>query len=348
MPAMPNFLDRYAPRTTTLRRLLFAAASVTLVACEEVSTEAESYTPVATSIDIADPGVVRDGDVITLNATVKDQRQKPMNNVPVQFVTVDQSVAVVSGGNVLTALREGTTELVAVAGTVQKRRPLAIVLHPATALEVPNPTVSLLLNGQQRITPTLRGLGGRVLTGRPLTWESADPSVARVDAQGLVTAVGTGATTVTVRYGWSLSSTVVVRVAALATRYAVIGVHGAPLPVNVHEELVTRDDGSTFTLIDRIESGVVTVGDRYQVNLTLAYVERYEFQGNTIERVIRRRTVFDEGSVLYNWLDGTGRFNSTEVGGLTHEILPTVIGPRLMFRIAGTNDIWGLGLRLQQ
>lgn len=346
MPAMHNLLDRYAPPAHKLRGLLLAAASVALVACEEVSTEAESYTPVTTSIDITDPGLVRDGDVVSLNATVKDQRQRSMNSVPVQFVTLDPSIAVVSGGNVLTALREGTTELVAIAGTVQKRRPLSVLLHPATAIEVATPTVSLLLNGQQRVTPTLRGLGGRVLTGRPLTWVSADPSVARVDGQGVITAVGTGNTTVSVRYG-TLTSTVVVRVAALASQYTVIGVHGAPLPVNVHEELVTRDDGSIFTLIERIEAGVVTVGDRYQVNLTLAYVERYAFQGNTIERVIRRRTVFDEGSVLYNWLDGTGRFNSSEVGGLTHEILPTVIGPRLMFRIAGTNDIWGLGLRLR-
>lgn len=345
---MPAILNRYAQRTGTLGRALFApVAFAAMVACSDTTTESDSYIPAATSIAIADPGLVRDGDVITLAATVKDQRQRTMTSVPVQFVTVDPTVAVVTGGNVLTALREGTTELVAVAGTVQQRRPLSVVLHPVAAIDVATPTVTLLVNGQQRIAPTVRGLDGRVLTGRPLTWESGNPAVARVSPDGLVTAVGAGETFVVARYG-TISRVVNIQVAALATSYAVSNIDGRTLPANVYEELITRDDGSKFVLVERLEAGTVTVGDRYTVNLTIAEIERTAFQGNTIERVMRRRTINDQGAVHYNWLNATARFESSLVGTLSHEVRPDLLGPRLLFRLSGTNTIWGLGLRTAQ
>ncbi|GAB1342898.1 Ig-like domain-containing protein [Gemmatimonas sp.] len=345
---MPAILNRYPHRSGALGRVLVATAMfATMTACADSTTESDSYVPVATSITIADPGLVRDGDVVALAATVQDQRQRTMTSAPVQFVTVDPTVAVVTGGNVLTALREGTTELVAVSGTVQQRRPIAVVLHPVTAIEVPTPTVTLLVNSEQRIVPTVRGLDGRVLTGRALTWESGNPAVARVSTDGLVTAVGAGETFIVARYG-TITRAVVIQVAALATSYTVREIDGRTLPANVYEELITRDDGSKYVFVERLEAGTVTVGDRYTVNLTIAEIERTVFQGNTIERVIRRRTISDQGSVHYNWLNATARFESSMVGTLSHEVRPDQFGPRLLFRLGGTDTIWGLGLHTTQ
>lgn len=345
---MPAILNRYAHRHGTLGRMFGAAVLfATMTACSDSTTESESYIPAATSITISDPGLVRDGDVVTLAATVKDQRQRAMSSLPVQFVTTDPTVAVVTGGNVLTALREGTTELVAIAGSVQQRRPLAVVLHPVASIEVPTPTVTLLVNGEQRITPTVRGLDGRILTGRVVTWESGNQAVARVSSDGLVTAVGAGETFIVARYG-TITRTVAIQVAALATQYSVSNIDGRSLPANVYEELITREDGSKYVFVERLEAGTVTVGDRYTVNLTMAEIERTVFQGNTIERVIRRRSISDQGSVHYNWLNATARFESSLVGTLSHEVRPDLFGPRLLFRIGGTATIWGLGLRTVQ
>ena len=47
-----------------------------------------------------------------------------------------------------------------------------------------------------QLTATVRDAGGNILPGRTVTWTSADPAKATVDAAGLVTAVAVGSTTV--------------------------------------------------------------------------------------------------------------------------------------------------------
>ena len=245
---------------TAASRIALAAAL--LGACGDSSAAPEPNTPVATTIEIADPGLVRDGDVVTLVATVKDQYQRPLPTAAVRFAVTDASVATIDAANRLTALREGATEIVATAGTAQQRRPLAVV---------------------RKVPP--------------------------------------------------------------AIRYRVHDLNGQPLPVVVYEEHITRDDGSTYTLIERLEAGTVAMADRYQVMLTVAEIERTSVQGSSSDRVMRRRAVTDDGQVRYNWLDQTAFFASERVGGLTHDVYPEVAGPRLRFRLGGTFTIWALGLR---
>jgi Tol biopolymer transport system component len=48
-----------------------------------------------------------------------------------------------------------------------------------------------------QLTPTLKDASGNALNGRIVTWSSSDESVAKVDASGLVTAVGPGTATIT-------------------------------------------------------------------------------------------------------------------------------------------------------
>jgi uncharacterized protein YjdB len=56
-------------------------------------------------------------------------------------------------------------------------------------------TDSLTL-GRTTITATPRDASGNALTGRAVTWSSADTSIARVSATGVVTAVAAGSTTI--------------------------------------------------------------------------------------------------------------------------------------------------------
>lgn len=349
---MPLFIDQHMrsgarrSRDTLMAAIMMMA--IVLGACHrDTAGPDERDTPVATTIEITDPGLVRDGDTIVLTARVKDQRGRPLPTVSVQFAVTDPTVAVVGPGNVLIALRDGSTELVAVAGALEQRRPLLVVLHPVTDLDVPPAPYALFVHAQQRIPVVVRGLGGRILTDRPLTWRSSNPAVARVDDTGLVTATGPGEATVTVRHGTFVRG-VPVQVAAYATRYRVASIEGRVLPVNVHEERVTRDDGSSYTLIERLEAGQLSIGPRYELSMTIADIERYELQGNVIDRVMRRRTVRDEGALAYNWLDASAWLQSSTVGGLTHSVRTEPDGPRLFFRIAGTNAVWALGLREPQ
>jgi len=336
----------------TLRRAsgaLVTIAALFSAACdtsENTPITEPAYTPVATAVQIGDLGVVRDGDVRPLVATVKDQKGREMTGVPVQFASTDPTVAIVGAGNLLTALREGVTEIVAVAGTAQQRVVLNVVLHPATALEVNVTALTMLAREQRTVTATLRGLDNRVLN-RTLVWQSSNANVARVDAQGRITAIAPGTARISVQYG-TLTQVIAVDVGGYAATYAVTTIDGRALPANVYEEIITRDDNSTYTLIERLESGVVTFADRYDVVLTVADIERTTFQGNVIERVVRRRQVRDDGLVEYNWLDARARLLSAKVGGLTHNLTPDGPGQRLDFRIGGTNTIWSLALRTAQ
>lgn len=150
-----------------------------------------------------------------------------------------------------------------------------------------------------------------------------------------------------VQYG-TLNRLVTVDVGGYAAAYTVTTVNGRALPTHGYEESITRDDGSQYTLIERLESGVVTFSDRYEIVLTVADIERQVFQGNVIERVMRRRQLRDDGMVEYNWLDARARLLSAKVGGLTHSMIPEGTGHRLDFRVGGTNTIWSFALRPAQ
>ena len=75
-------------------------------------------------------------------------------------------------------------------------------------------SVALSLGDSAQFTPTVRDLSGGSLDHRPVTWASNNPRVARISSAGMVTAVGTGFTTITAESGGhSYESVVTVTVA---------------------------------------------------------------------------------------------------------------------------------------
>ncbi len=68
------------------------------------------------------------------------------------------------------------------------------------------------IGGQRRLALTDGG-GEPLAPGDDVSWRSSDPAVASVDADGTVTAIGDGTSTITVQLG-SMSSTARVTVAA--------------------------------------------------------------------------------------------------------------------------------------
>ena len=72
----------------------------------------------------------------------------------------------------------------------------------ATTLAVTPASVQLSSLGETaQLSAEVRDQNGRAMPGAAVTWTSADPSVASVDASGLVTAVGNGTATVTAASG---------------------------------------------------------------------------------------------------------------------------------------------------
>ena len=68
---------------------------------------------------------------------------------------------------------------------------------PVGAVTVSPATAEVTVGATVQLTATTTDSGGNVLTDRPVTWASADPSVATVDQTGLVSGVSGGPVTIT-------------------------------------------------------------------------------------------------------------------------------------------------------
>jgi len=68
---------------------------------------------------------------------------------------------------------------------------------PVASVVVSPATVSMSVSGTAQLSATPKDAFGTVLTGRAVTWTSANPAVATVSAAGLVTGVAAGSTTIT-------------------------------------------------------------------------------------------------------------------------------------------------------
>jgi hypothetical protein len=77
-------------------------------------------------------------------------------------------------------------------------------------------TASLQVNGTQQLTTTARDASGNVLTGRSVTWSTANPAVATVSTNGLVTAVAPGSVAISARID-NATASASINVAAAAT-----------------------------------------------------------------------------------------------------------------------------------
>lgn len=331
------------------RILLRALCALSLAACspDSTATAPAPAVPLPATIVIADPGVIRDGDVVQLNAAVRSSTGATVPNSSVQWTVTDPAVATVSATGLLTALREGTTDVVAVAaGTaVQQRRSLAIVLHPATAIELDRTQLDLPIGQAGGIAATVRGLDGRVLLNRPLEWISSDPSVVTVSLNGIMTPRKVGVASITVRYG-SLRATLQVRVPGSPTidAYAVTSVNGQPVPGNVDEFVEVYPDSSSHRFITRIEGGTVTMNGFYAIELTLATYEISELGGNVILRLANRTTVRDVGELWYDLWNNNPVLRSTRFANLRHTVTLHDGAYSIEYREPGTDHRWNLGL----
>ena len=86
-------------------------------------------------------------------------------------------------------------------GATEPPPPVPDPPRPTTVAVAP-PTVRLAsLGATMQLTAVVRDQNGQVMAGAPVTWSSADGSVATVDAAGLVTATANGTATITATAG---------------------------------------------------------------------------------------------------------------------------------------------------
>jgi uncharacterized protein YjdB len=142
------------------------------------------------------------GQPVQFSVTLKDSADRVLSNVGRQIFweSLNIPVATVSGQGVVAGISAGTAVIQA---TVEgKTGQFSVTVLPAVASVTISPSpASVKVAATTQLTITARDNQGQVvsLTGRTVTWVSANDQVATVDALGVVTGVGAGTVTVTAR-----------------------------------------------------------------------------------------------------------------------------------------------------
>ncbi|HEY9384374.1 MAG TPA: Ig-like domain-containing protein [Gemmatimonadales bacterium] len=142
------------------------------------------------SITVQQPAAVRVGGTVPVHATLYDAGNLVLSGKPVTWTSSNPAIATVSGNTddgSITGVSVGTTTVTASSGGKSGSVQVTVSNVPVATVTVSG-AASIALNATTQLTATPKDDAGNVLTGRPVSWSSSDPSVASVNQTGLVTA----------------------------------------------------------------------------------------------------------------------------------------------------------------
>jgi hypothetical protein len=153
--------------------------------------------PTVQQVRILDaPAALPEGQVAALRVVVLDQQGRAMSR-PVRWSSSDPQVAVLRADGRLSAVAPGRATITAEADG--RRAAVQLTVTPVVAGVTVSPASEQLQPGQSVVlTATALGRDGRVLTDQTPVWRSSNEQVAVVSSVGRVTAVGAGATVISV------------------------------------------------------------------------------------------------------------------------------------------------------
>jgi len=158
--------------------------------------------PAVASISVSPPSPsLLVGDSVQLTASLFDSSGKPVTGQSVTWSSADADTASVTAGGLVTANKAGTVRIVAAVGNVEGNTNVSIADRPLAAVDRVeiSPSLGVIVEGgTQEFTATAYDAQNHIITGRGVTWHMLDPGIAGVDPGGVVTALRSGATTLSV------------------------------------------------------------------------------------------------------------------------------------------------------
>lgn len=213
------------------------AATITATAGDASAQVAVSVAqvPVSLTLSAGTAAFAALGDTLRLSATVEDSGGSPVVGASVQWSIGDTLVARVAGG-LVTASGNGTTYVVASAGAAFAIATVR-VSQAAASIMLSADSVSLAALGDTAtLTAMVSDGGGSQIAGTGVVWASSDTLVARVSAQGTVTAVANGTAMVTATSG------------AAAAQAQIVVRQVAAIVALLPDSVVLKDPGDTAQL----------------------------------------------------------------------------------------------------
>jgi trimeric autotransporter adhesin len=156
--------------------------------------------PVA-SIDLTPTtqSVVVGQNTPAFTAVTKDAAGHVLTGRTVTFNSDNTAVATIDASSgVATGVTTGTAHITATSeGITSNAATLTVNPPPVSSVAVSPPSQTITDGGTAPFAATLNDAQGNPLTGRTVTWDSSDHSVATVDNSGLATSTGPGTATIT-------------------------------------------------------------------------------------------------------------------------------------------------------
>jgi uncharacterized protein YjdB len=181
-----------------------AVGSTTITAIADQARTTATFTvtsvPVATVVASPSPLSLPAGGTATLTATALSSTGTTLTNRTVTWSSLNPTVATVSNTGVVTAIAAGSTGIKATIEGVSATASVSVAQPPpapVASVTIALDLTTVVVDGHAQATATLRDANGNVLTGRTVTWASANPSLATVSSSGYVTAVAAGTATIT-------------------------------------------------------------------------------------------------------------------------------------------------------
>ena len=112
----------------------------------------------------------------------------------VTWTSSDTSVATVDNNGLVTAVKVGTATITAICGTAKGTCAVTVVATPAASVTLNKTEATLKATETVQLTATV---APETTTDKTVTWTSSDEYIAKIDANGLVTAVAVGKATIT-------------------------------------------------------------------------------------------------------------------------------------------------------
>lgn len=156
---------------------------------------------------------LKEGEFETLTATVKPDNA---TDKTVTWASSNEGVASVDAAGKVSAIKEGTATITAQAGEKTAKCEVTVYKDiPVSSIELDKTTLSIAVGDAVTLKTTVKPADA---TDKTITWSSNDTNVAKVDAEGKVTAIGKGSTTITAYSGnVSASCKVFVKAASYPT-----------------------------------------------------------------------------------------------------------------------------------
>ncbi|WP_411280099.1 Ig-like domain-containing protein [Gemmatimonas sp.] len=137
------------------------------------------------------------GQRVQLSASARDASGAPLSGRVITWTVGDASIAVVDSTGAVTALAPGGTTVTATSEGRTAAAAVFVTSIPVASIGVTPSSTSIVEGQTTQLRAEARSAAGVVLTGRTITWTSANATVASVSSSGLVTGVSTGTTTIT-------------------------------------------------------------------------------------------------------------------------------------------------------